>query len=67
MAQTVKNLPAMQAVLWFYPWAGKIPWSGDGSRYPCLGNPMDRGARRAAVHGVPAVGYGRTKASLLRR
>ena len=25
MAQTVKNLPAMQET-WFDPWIGKIPW-----------------------------------------
>ena len=26
-------------------------------QHPCLGNPMDRGARRATVHGVTKVGY----------
>ena len=25
---------------------------GNPLQYPCLGNPMDRGAWRAAVHGV---------------
>ena len=34
--------------------------SGEGNdkpfQYPCLGNPMDRGARWASVHGVERVG-----------
>ena len=32
--------------LGFDPWAGKIPWRGNGSQlqYSGLGNPMDRGA-----------------------
>ena len=36
------------------PWGGKIPGAGKGSplQYSCLGNPMDRGAWRASVHGV---------------
>ena len=38
----------------FNPWVGKIPWEGNGNPLPysCLGNPMDRGAWRAAVHRV---------------
>ena len=30
----------------FDPWVGKIPGGGNGNplQYPCLGNPMDRGA-----------------------
>ena len=38
----------------FNPWVGKSPGEGSGStlRYSCLGNPMDRGAWRATVHGV---------------
>ena len=37
-----------------YPWVRKIPGGGHGSplQYPCLENPMDRGAWRATVHGV---------------
>ena len=33
---------------------GRIPGEGDGNplQYSCLQNPMDRGAWRAAVHGV---------------
>ena len=36
------------------PWVRKIPWrEGNGSplQYSCLGNPMERGAWRATVHG----------------
>ena len=35
-------------------WVGKIPGEGNGNPllYFCLGNPMDRGARWATVHGV---------------
>ena len=38
----------------FDPWAGKIPW---GRKWQCtlvflLGNPVERGAWRAIVHGV---------------
>ena len=34
--------------------SGKSPGEGNGIplQYSCLGNPMDRGARRATVHGV---------------
>ena len=33
---------------------GRSPGGGNGNsfQYSCLGNPMDRGARRATVHGV---------------
>ena len=38
----------------FDPWVGNIPWKRHGNPllYSCLENPMDRGAWRAAVHGV---------------
>ena len=38
----------------FYPWVRKIPWGRkwQPTQYSCLGNPMDRGALRATVHGV---------------
>ena len=38
----------------FDPWVRKIPGEGNGNplQYSCLGNPMDRGAWQAAVHGV---------------
>ena len=34
--------------------AGRAPGEGNGNplQYPCLENPMDRGAWQAAVHGV---------------
>ena len=36
------------------PGSGRSPGGGNGNllRYSCLGNPMDRGAWRAIVHGV---------------
>ena len=36
------------------PALGRSPGEGNGNslQYSCLGNPMDRGAWRAAVHGV---------------
>ena len=54
VAQTVKNL----SVMWETP--GSIPGSGRSLgrengyplQYSCLENSMDRGAWRAAVHGV---------------
>ena len=38
----------------FNSWVGKIPGIGNGNllQYSYLGNPMDRGAWRATVHGV---------------
>ena len=38
----------------FDPWSGRSPGEGSGSplQYSCLGNPMDRGAWWAIVHGV---------------
>ena len=37
------------------PGLGRSPGGGHGNplQYSCLENPMDRGAWRAAVHGVP--------------
>ena len=48
VAQTVKNLPAMQ-VGW-----GRSPEEGDGNplQCSCLENSMDRGAWWATVHGL---------------
>ena len=34
------------------PGSGRSPGGGNGSRYLCLENPMDRGAWQAIVHGV---------------
>ena len=38
----------------FDPWVGKIPWRRKGNplQYPCLENPMDRGAWGPTVHKV---------------
>ena len=40
------------------PGSGRSPGEGNGNslQYSCLGNPMDRGAWRAAVHGVAELG-----------
>ena len=48
MAQTVKNLPAMQETRVWSPGEG----NGTPLQYSCLENSMDRGAWWAAVHGV---------------
>ena len=39
------------------PGSGKSPGEGNGKtlQYSCLGNPMDKGARQAIVHGVVRV------------
>ena len=41
------------------PGLGRSPGRGNDNPLPysCLGNPMDRGAWRATVHGVPRVGH----------
>ena len=38
--------------------SGRFPEEGNGHplQYSCLGNPMDRGAWRATVHGIVGVG-----------
>ena len=59
----VKNLPAMQETvcnagdLGSIPGLGRSPGEGNGNplQYSCLGNPLDRGACWAAVHGVTRV------------
>ena len=53
----VKNLPASAGDardVSLIPGSERFPGAGNGSplQYPCLGNPMDRGTWRAAVHGV---------------
>ena len=63
MALFVKNLPAMQEIACNAEDLVLIPESGRPARevngnplwYSCLGNPMDRGAWQATVHGVPRV------------
>ena len=50
----VKNLPANAKDVGSIPESGRSPGEGNSNplQYSCLGNPMDRGAWRAAVHGV---------------
>ena len=49
-----KNLPVNAGDLGLMPGSGRSSGEGNGNplRYSCLGNPMDRGAWRAPVHGV---------------
>ena len=51
MGLVVKN-PLAKARGGFDPWAGKIPWRREWLPTLCLGNPTDRGAWGATVHGV---------------
>ena len=50
----VKNLPANTGDTGLIPGSGRSPGEENGNplQYSCLGNPMDRGAWRATVHGV---------------
>ena len=50
----VKNPPANAKDAGSIPGLGTSPGEGNGNplQYSCLGNPVDRGARRATVHGV---------------
>ena len=54
VAQTVKNLPAMQETQGWIPGLRISPGEGNGNSLQCsfLENPMDRGARWATVYGV---------------
>ena len=54
VAQTVKNLPAMWETQIRSVGQGRAPGEGNGNplQYSCLKNSIDRGAWRAAVHGV---------------
>ena len=57
MALVVKNLPANSGDIkdvGSIPGLGRSPGEGNGNplQYSCLENPMDRGAWRAAIHGV---------------
>ena len=49
----VKNLPANAGKVGSIPGSRRSPGEGNGSvlQCSCLGNPMDRGAWQAAVHG----------------
>ena len=50
----VKNLPANVGDMGSIPRLGRFPGEGNGNPLEdsCLGNPMNRGAWRATVHGV---------------
>ena len=50
----VKNPPSNLGDTGLIPELGRFPGEGKGNplQYSCLGNPMDRGGRRATVHGV---------------
>ena len=50
----VKNPPANEGDLGSIPGSGKSPGEGNGNplHYSCMGNPVDRGAWQATVHGV---------------
>ena len=54
IAQSVKNLPAMQETSRSIPGSGRSPGEGNGNplQYSFLENPMDRGAWWATVHGL---------------
>jgi len=49
----VKNPPANARAAGLIPGLGRSPGEGNGNplQYSCLGNPMDRGAWWATVHG----------------
>ena len=49
-----KNLPANGGDVGLIPGLGRSPEGGNGNpfQYLCLGNPMDREAGQAVVHGV---------------
>ena len=50
----LKNLAANAEEVGSVPGSGRSPRGGHGNplQYTCLGNPMDRGAWWAAVHGI---------------
>ena len=54
MAQMMKSSACNAGDPRSIPGLGRSPGKGNGSllQYSCLGNPMDRGAWRAAVYGV---------------
>ena len=58
-----KNPPASEGDAGSIPGSGRSPGGGNGNslQYSCLGNPMDRGAWLATVHGVLKSWAGATK------
>ena len=59
VAQTVKNLSAMQETLGLIPGLGRSSREENGfpPQYSCLGDPMDRKACWATVHGLKRIGH----------
>ena len=55
----VKNLPASAGDSGSVPGLGRLLGEGNGNplQYSCLGNPVERGAWRAAVHGLAKESY----------
>ena len=53
VAQVVRNLSANQEILSSNPESGRTPGEGNDNplQYSCLGNPINRGAWWATVHG----------------
>ena len=53
----VKNLPANTRDVGSISELGRSPGEGNGNplQYSCVGNPMDRGARWATVHGTARI------------
>ena len=53
-SSVVKNAPTNAGVEGSIPGSGRSPGEGNGKplQYSCLGNPMDRGAWWATIHGV---------------
>ena len=53
----VKNLPTNAGDVGSAPGLGRSPGEGndDPLQYSCLGNPMDRGAQWAIIHGVTRI------------
>ena len=49
-----KNLPANAGDAGLIPGSGRSPGGGNGNplQYSCLGNPVDKGAWQATVHGI---------------
>ena len=56
---SVKNPPAIARGMGLILGSGRSPGKGNGNalQYSCLGNPIDREAWWAAVHGVARIGH----------
>ena len=50
----VKNMPSNAEDMDLIPGSGRSPGEGNGNpfQYSCLGNPLNRGAWRATIHGI---------------